>query len=539
MKSRILIFYLVFFAALSLLLGRLFWLSIIHGEASRTKAEEQRVKIRRIVAPRGVIYDRLNRPLVQSLPVYKICLEREKTCQEISRDQALQLKADNQDADLVVEVGRDYPHGRALAHVLGYLGEVNQEEVESGWPLGSLRGRTGVEESYEDHLRGVDGGEIIEVGANGEVIRIIGRKEPVVGKELKLSIDLDLQLAAYQALEERGEKAALVASTPEGEILALVSYPSFDPNLLTKADLDNPDQPFFNRVISGTYPPGSTFKIVTAVAGLEEGKIDAQTEIEDKGEIVIGQYRYANWYFTQYGKTEGMIGLVRAIKRSTDTFFYKVGEYVGASRIVAWAKSFGFGKVSEIDIGGETTGFLPDPQAGDWFLGNTYHLAIGQGSLGVTPLQLNNMTAVIASEGKLCKPVIANFSREAGSAIGESSRRDTSDGGSERLLRGGVECQDLALQLETLRLIQEGMKEACSSGGTAFPFFTFEPRVACKTGTAEFGDPQDRTHAWLTAYAPVDEPEIVITALVEAGGEGSYIAAPIVKEVMEEWFNKD
>ncbi len=435
MKSRILIFYLVFFVALSLLLGRLFWLSIIYGEASRTKAEEQRVKIRRIVAPRGVIYDRLNRPLVQNLPVYKICQEREKTCQEISRDQALQLEADNQDADLVVEVGRDYPHGRALAHVLGYLGEVNQEEVESGWPLGSLRGRTGIEESYEDHLRGVDGGEIIEVGANGEVIRIIGRKEPVAGKELKLSINLDLQLAAYQALEERGEKAALVASTPEGEILALVSYPSFNPNLLTKADLDDPDQPFFNRVISGVYPPGSTFKIVTAATGLEEGKINAQTEIEDKGEIVIGEYRYANWYFTQYGKTEGVIDLVRAIKRSTDTFFYKVGEYVGASRIVAWAESFGFGKVSEIGIGGEIAGFLPDPLTGDWFLGNTYHLAIGQGSLGVTPLQLNNMTAVIANGGKLCKPVIANFSREAGSAVGGSSR-----------------CQDLELQPETLAL---------------------------------------------------------------------------------------
>jgi len=525
MKSRILIFYLVFFVALSLLLGRLFWLSIIHGEASRTKAEEQRVKIRRIVAPRGVIYDCLNRPLVQNLPVYKICQEREKTCQEISRDQALQLEADNQDADLVVEVGREYPHERVLAHVLGYLGEVNQEEVESGWPLGSLRGRTGIEEAYEDHLRGVDGGEIIEVGANGEVIRIIGRKEPVAGKELKLSIDLDLQLAAYQALEERGEKAALVASTPEGEILALVSHPSFNPNLLTKADLDNPDQPFFNRVISGAYPPASTFKIVTAAAGLEEGKIDAQTEIEDKGEIVIGEYRYANWYFTQYGKTEGVIDLVRAIKRSTDTFFYKVGEFVGASRIIAWAKSFGFGKVSEIDIGGEIAGFLPDPQAGDWFLGNTYHLAIGQGSLGVTPLQLNNMTAVIASEGKLCQPSIAKTS---------------SDGDSERLLRGGVECQDLELQSETLGLIQEGMKEACSTGGTAFPFFTFEPRVACKTGTAEFGDPQDRTHAWLTAFAPVDPPaggpEIVVTVLVEAGGEGSYVAAPIVKEVMEEWF---
>jgi len=519
MKSRIAIFYLVFFLAFSLIVGRLFWLVAIQGGFNRAKAEEQRIKIRRIVAPRGIIYDRLNRPLVQNLPLYKLCQEREKTCQEISRDQALQLEADNRDADLVVEIGRYYLHEKALAHLLGYLGEVNQEEVESGWPLGSLRGRTGIEEEYEELLRGIDGGEIIEVGANGEVIRVIGKREPVAGKELKLSIDLDLQLAAYEALKKRDQKAALVASTPEGEILALVSYPSFDPNSLSEKDFQNPDQPFFNRAIAGIYPPGSTFKIVTAAAGLEEGKIDAQTEIEDTGEIVIGQYRYANWYFTQYGKTEGVIDLVRAIKRSTDTFFYKVGEYVGATRLVAWAKSYGFGRVSGIDLGGERAGFLPDPQAGDWFLGNTYHLAIGQGSLGVTPLQLNNMTTVIANEGKLCQPTIAKTS---------------SDGGSEKLLRGGVECQDLKLQPETLKLIQEGMKEACSTEGTAFPFFDFEPRVACKTGTAEFGDPQDRTHAWLTAFAP----EIVITAIVEAGGEGSYVAAPIVREVMEEWFKK-
>jgi penicillin-binding protein 2 len=521
MKSRLGIFYLIFFLAFSLILGRLFWLVIIQGGNYRAQAEEQRVKIRRIVAPRGIIYDRLGHPLVQNLPVYKICQEKEKTCQEISREQALQLEVTNRDADLVVEIGRHYPYGQALAHVLGYLGEVNQEEVAAGWSLGSLRGRTGIEEEDESLLQGVDGGEIIEVSASGEVMRVIGREEPVAGQELKLSLDLDLQLAAYEALQKRGQKAALVASTPEGEILALVSYPAFDPNSLSESDLQNPDQPFFNRVIAGTYPPGSTFKVVTATAGLEEGKINAQTEIEDPGEIVIGPYRYANWYFTQYGKTEGVINLVKAFKRSTDTFFYKVGEFVGASEMIAWAKTFGFGRLSEIDLGGESNGFLPDPQAGDWFLGNTYHLAIGQGALGVTPLQLNNMTTVIANGGELCSPRVKDLSAQAG----QESKK-------------ARECEDLSLKEETLRLITEGMKEACSTGGTAFPFFDFKPQVACKTGTAEFGDPQNRTHAWLTAFAPVDKPEIIVTALVEAGGEGSYVAAPIVKEVMEEWFKK-
>jgi len=529
MKSRILTFYLIFILSFGLLVGRLFWLTVIQGESNRTKAEEQRVRVRRIVAPRGIIYDRENRPLVQNLPIYKICDQKKEECRIISRDQALKLEADNKDADLVVEIGREYPYGEALAHVLGYLGEATSEEVGSGKrEVGSLVGRTGIEEQDDDLLRGTDGGELIEVGAVGEIIRTVGKKEPLSGQDLKLSLDLDLQLAAYQALEKRGKKAALVASTPQGEILALVSYPSFDPNLMTRAEeqvsnkieeiLDNPQQPLFNRAIGGVYPPGSTFKIVTATAGLEEGKINDQTQIEDPGEIVIGQYHYANWYFTQYGKTEGVIGLVQAIKRSTDTFFYKVGEFVGAEKLVVWAKKFGLGEISGIDIGGEIEGFLPNPSSGDWFLGNTYHLAIGQGNLGSTPLQVNNMTAVIASRGKLCPPRI----------------RKTEDGKQKT-----ENCGDLKLKKQTLELIKEGMKETCSTGGTAFPFFDFEPQVACKTGTAEFGDPSGRTHAWLTAFAPADEPEIVVTAIVEAGGEGSYVAAPIVKEVMEEWFKND
>jgi len=543
-KSRISVFYLIFILSFSLLIGRLFWLTVIEGVSNRTKAEEQRMRVRRIVAPRGIIYDRKNRPLVQNLPIYKICDQKKEACRLISRDQALKLETENQDADLVVEVGREYPYGEAFAHVLGYLGEATKEEMQSAkcknqnYELGDLVGRTGIEEKYDCDLRGVDGGELIEVGAAAEIIRTVGKKESLSGQDLKLSLDLDLQLAAYQALEKRGKKAALVVSTPQGEILALVSYPSFDPNLMTRAEeqvsnkieeiLDNSQQPLFNRAIGGTYPPGSTFKIVTATAGLEEGKINRQTKIEDPGEIVIGQYRYANWYFTQYGKTEGIIGLVQAIKRSTDTFFYKVGEFVGAEKLVVWAKKFGLGEISGIDIGGEIGGFLPDPSSGDWFLGNTYHLAIGQGNLGLTPLQINRMTAVIANGGKLCKPTI----------------RKTEDGGQKT-----ENCKDIGLKKETIDLIAEGMKETCATGGTAFPFFDFEPRVACKTGTAEFGDPQNRTHAWLTAFSPAEAPptggakegapEIVITAIVEAGGEGSYVAAPIVKEVMEEWFKND
>jgi penicillin-binding protein 2 len=332
---------------------------------------------------------------------------------------------------------------------------------------------------------------------------------------------------AFEALEDR--PGAVVATEPKnGQVLVLISSPSFNPNDITPENLTDVTLPFFNRAVGGVYPPGSTFKIVTAVAGLEEGKIDKNTTFTDLGEIRVGDYSYKNWYFTQYGKTEGTINLVRAIKRSTDTFFYKVGEWVGPTRLANWAQSFGLGKKSGIDLPGEVGGLVPSPEwkeeKGDrWFLGNTYHFAIGQGDILTTPLQVNVMTSVIANGGKLCQPTIA---------------QNTSDGGPKGLLRGEINCQDLKLKAETLSLVKEGMKEACSPGGTAFPFFDFSPQVACKTGTAEFGDLAGKTHAWLTSFSPVDNPQIVVTALVEKGGEGSYVAAPVVKKVMEAWFNE-
>jgi len=277
--------------------------------------------------------------------------------------------------------------------------------------------------------------------------------------------------------------------------------------------------PMLNRAIGAHYPPGSTFKIVSLVAGLEEGKIDRETIYKDTGQVKIGDFVYNNWYFTQYGRVEGEIDLITALKRSTDTFFYKMGEWVGAVKLADWAREFNLGSKTKIDLPGEIAGLVLDPKTKkesrgeSWFLGNTYHLAIGQGFLLTTPLQVNTMTSVIANRGKLCPPKI-NLDQK-------------------------VDCRDLSLEPETLDLIEEGLKEVCLPEGTAFPFFDFEPRVAGKTGTAEFGDFEDRTHAWFTAYAPADEPEIVVTVLLEAGGEGSYDAAPIAKEIFEFWFENN
>lgn len=522
--KRIYLFYGFLIISFLLLIGRLFELQIILGAKYRILAEENRIKKEVMPAPRGMIYDRNNKPLVKNEPIYRLekkdCQLGESGCfEEITREEALKIEAaGGEEAErLRMDVGRDYLYGRALAHVLGYLGEASEEEVKSReWELGDLVGRTGVEEEYEEILRGQDGGVIYEVDTLGNRVREIGKVETVPGRDLYLSIDAQLSKVAYQALE--GKLGAVVATEAKtGQVLVLVSTPAFDPNNISPEDLINEKKPMFNRAIGGQYPPGSAFKVVTAVAGVEEGKVDENTIYEDVGFIQIGEYIYKNWYYNQYGRTEGEIDLVRAIKRSTDTFFYKVGEWVGAKKLGEWGRAFGLGQKTGIDLAGEVEGLVPTPEWKErtfgekWFLGNTYHLAIGQADLVATPLQINMMTSVIANEGKLCSPKVRKEEK-----IGE--------------------CLDLRLKPETLRLVKEGMKEACSTGGTAFPFFDFSPQTGCKTGTAEFGDPEGRTHAWLTAFAPVDDPEIVVTALVEKGGEGAYVAAPIVKEVMEAYF---
>lgn len=535
MKNKLYLFYGLLLITFLLLAGRLVELQLIFGARNREVAEGNRIRKVKLSAPRGLIYDRKDKELVRNVPIYRKkvpdskCLAPAGPCYEvISRDEALKIEAKGELAAdyLRMDVGRSYVYGPALAHILGYLGELNEGEVKEGkGSLGDLTGRTGVEEEYNQQLRGTDGGELFEVNAAGEVIREIGKTQPIPGQNLNLAVDAELSQVAFEALQ--GRTGAVVATEVKtGQILVMVSSPSFNPENISPETLIGEHRPMFNRALSGVYPPGSVFKIITAAAGLEEGKISKATLFNDTGVIKVGDYAYKNWYFTQYGKTEGEINLVRAIKRSTDTFFYKVGEWVGPDKLAQWAKTFGLGKTTGIDLSGESVGLVPDPDwkqktTGErWFLGNTYHLAIGQADLLTTPLQINMMTNVIANDGRLCRPQILN----------SKSVQDESE---------ILNCQDLKLKPETISLIKEGMTGACSTGGTAFPFFDFEPRVACKTGTAEYGpiiDGRRKTHAWFTAFAPVDDPQIVVTAIVEGGGEGSYVAAPIVKKVMEEWF---
>lgn len=508
--GRALVFATLLFICLFVLIWRLFTLTVIRGHEFRQLAEGNRTREIIIHAPRGRILDRTGKALAQNERIG------------------------------MYEYKRVYPSGAATSHVVGYTGEITQQELADdyyklrGYRPGDRIGRMGAEAVYEERLRGRDGRELVEVSANGSVSRTLGRIEEVAGEDIPISVDRGLAHAVLAAFPPEGKGAVVVAQPKTGEVLALFTSPGFDANIfsatLSKETyntlFEHPDLPMFNRAVGGAYPPGSTFKLVTALAALEEGAITDATLVEDVGELVIGPFRFPNWYFTQYGRTEGLVDVVKAIQRSNDIFFYKAGDAVGITKLASWAKRVGIGSPMGIEVPGEAGGLMPNPawkakrfdtpadreaRNDQWYLGDTYHVSIGQGYLLTTPLQVNTWTNIVANGGKLCRPTIEKINHE---------------------------CKDLGIHKETIDVITEGMKRACEPGGTGWPLFNFRVPVACKTGTAEFGDPQNRTHAWFTAFAPIQEPEISVTVLVEEAGEGSDKAAPIAKQILTEWFSR-
>jgi penicillin-binding protein 2 len=517
-----------------IIIGRLIELQIIKGDYYRGLAEGNRIRRVPITAPRGTILARGGEVLVGNKEVKKRVIfdpgSGYKKIEDIS---------DAIEEEIITEWERNYKLGAAAAHISGYVGEVNENELGTIDPqcpqkgprkAGQLVGRSGLEEQYECILSGIDGEELVEVDSTGKKIRVLGKKDPVPGENIQTTIHYALQEKVAEIVVNNEDmpsekQGAVIITDPKGEVLALYSSPSYDPNIFVGGEeqkrieevLTDSDLPLFNRVIGGSFAPGSVYKPIVAIAALEEEKIDKEYIYEDKGQIIIeslyGKFSYSNWYFTQYGKTEGEIDLVRAIARSTDTFFYKIGELVGIEKLVDWSHELGLGEKSGIDLPGEIAGLVPSPawkekvKGERWFLGNTYHVAIGQGDLSLTPISVNTFISTMASNGLLCEPKIA----------------------------GDEKCKDLDIKIDNLEFVKEGMIEACSEGGTGFTFFDFSPQVACKTGTAETNE-EDVTHAWFTVFAPSDFPEIVATVLVEKGGEGSRIAGPIAREIFDYWF---
>jgi penicillin-binding protein 2 len=393
-------------------------------------------------------------------------------------------------------------------------------------------GKKGVEKIFDCDLRGMSGKKLIEVDASGRFLKTLNVIPPTPGKNITLAFDLELQKKALELL--KGKKGVVVANDPKtGEILTLVSSPSYniqdfeDQNSLNiERYLKAEEQPLFNRVTEGAYAPGSIFKLAIATAALEEKSVTEKTEFEDNGVVTAGGLKFGNWYFLQYGKTEGMVDLVKAIKRSNDIYFYLAGEKTGEDKIKKWSEVLGYGKKTGIGMN-EEVGIIPNPfwkelKIGDqWYTGDTYNLSIGQGYVSTTPIQTLLVTSVFANGGYLCQPTL----------IKDAPKN----------------CRKLPISVETIKIINEGMKQACSTGGTGWPLFDFKAKIdnkgtpiqtACKTGTAESHGKSGEPHAWITVYAPYENPQIALTVLVEEGGQGSDIAGPIARDLLKTYFER-
>lgn len=537
---RITFLYIFCLILFFLIFIRTFHLQIIIGSQNRTLADGNRIQIKIIHAQRGVIFDRNSQILAANSPAFRLIDKNTKRARLITREQALELevKEDVSSDNLEVDNVRTYPMGEKLAHIVGYVGEISDKQLKQpeykNYHLGDRIGQGGIEAQYESILRGVDGGEIVEVDSSGKKVRTLRRNPPISGQNITLAIDTSLQDKVYESLKQALSKvdsccgAAIAMDPNNGQILALVSLPSYDPNIFSKVYdegvisqiFSQTEAPILNRAIAGTYPPGSTFKIVSSLAALSEG-YSADTTIIDKGVMYIGDFKFTNWYFNQYGKVEGAVDLLKALQRSNDTYFYEVGRRVGEEKLIKWAKKLKLGDRLDIDLPGEATGLIPDNEwkrktfGVGWYPGDTLHMAIGQGFVLTTPLQILGATSFIAGEGTLYKPqlVISGFK--------------------PKVLVSNIVSKD------KVEVVKKGLELVPKPGGTAWPFFTFPIPTAGKTGTAEYGNPKGKTHAWYTSYAPANNPKISLTVLVEGGGEGSSVAAPVAKEIFRWYFSED
>ncbi len=489
---------IVFF---SLILLRLFQLTVVKGDYYKRLSDSNRIREITIEAKRGRIIDRKGFVLAENQP------------------------ADIHSNGERLFSARRYYQNKSEGHLIGYRqladeGNIKNDLCQNKLKLGDKIGKKGVEQVFDCELRGRNGKKMVEVDASGNFLRLITVIPPEDGKTVQLAIDSELQEKAYELIKDK--KAAVIGlKAKTGEIITFVSSPSFDPQAfedgkpIVEGYLTDKNQPLFNRITEASYPPGSIFKLIVAAAALEGKSIDEKTLFEDTGKIKAGPLEFGNWYFLQYGKTEGMVDLVKAIQRSNDIFFYKTGEKIGPEKIKLWAEKLGLGKKNSLPFA-QAEGTLPSPFWKEevlneqWYLGDTYNFSIGQGYVLASPLQMIMATSVFANNGYYCEP---------------------------QLLKGArPECRKINISKNTLDLIKEGMEKACSTGGTGWPFFDFKVPVACKTGTAESN--AKSAHAWFAAYAPAKNPEVVFLVMIEEGGQGSDIAGPVARDIMKSYFER-
>lgn len=588
--------------AITLLIASIFTLKAIdlqiaHGEEYRTVAEGNRIRIQTVPAKRGIIYDRKGEILVENVSTFTATItaadlpEDETKRQEViaylaqvttvPHGEIEAILLDYQDAPyepvpiarhltyesamlLFTQLGqlpgvnvamtteRSYATAQALSlsHVLGYMGSISEQEIteflEKGYRRIDEIGRAGVEKTYEEILHGQNGKKIVEVNALGQEISILTQEESIDGLNLTLSIDAELQATIESTLNSYVEtndehKASVVALDPNnGEVLALVSYPSYDSNDFSggidtatyQALVENPMEPLFPRATAGEFPSGSTFKPIVAAAALAEGIISEHTSWLSTGGISVSVWFFPDWRAGGHGITD----VRKALADSVNTFFYIIGggldDFIGlgVARITEYAAQFGLGVPTGIDLPSEASGFLPSKEwkqevKGErWYVGDTYHLAIGQGDILVTPIQMAMATAVFANGGQLITPhLLHSICTDWGGLDGQGCDEVEPEILDEQVVDPYI-----------IDVIRSGLRQGVTSGSSVY-LSGLPEAVAGKTGTAQVGGDAEN-HAWWTGFGPFDDPNIVLVVLVENGGEGSAVAVPIANQILYWWF---
>ena len=564
------------------LIARLVWLQLFQGDYYNSLAEGNRLRAIPLAAMRGVMYDRNGQILVGSRPSFMVTYvptQGKMTDEEANKlSRLLNMPADKilekagkvknsyvptvlaQDLtpDVVTKVEerrnelpgisvdvqpiRYYPYDMMAAQIFGYVGQIDEDDMErlkgeDGVSNVTQIGRAGLESYYDDVLRGKDGSRQVEVDASGSPVMEVERKNPVQGHNIHLTLDLNLQTALEKAMDAQIAQgigvsgiAAVAVDPNTGAVLAMASRPAYNPNWFTRGITEsewkqtngNPNHPMENRVIAGEYPPGSTFKLITGAAALELKKITPDEMIFDSGRHWLVDMRNAG------GEALGWINFTEALAKSDNVYFYELGRRVGIDKLAEYAKMFGMGQKTGIAMRGEAAGLVASEEYKeknyhqDWYLGDTFNSAIGQGFQLVTPLQAAMIVSEVANGGIQYKPFIV-------------SRIDNLDGTPYKIF-APEQTGTLEVSKTTLDLIREGMRNVAEESGTAGSLFAgFPVQVAGKTGTAE--NFSGRDHGWFVAFAPYDHPRIVIAVLTEQGGFGASSSGPIVRAMLEEFFH--
>jgi penicillin-binding protein 2 len=590
-KEKIRIVVVIFLVAVCVLIVRLGYLQIIKGAEFRKKSENNSVRFRQIKPLRGLIMDRNGNVLVDNKPSFDVLyIPNKNNANELSVKKIKELY-ENKSMDfpfdqsllknakpylpvkldknvsmekialvetnalnlpgIYVDVSpiRLYLDGEILAPIIGYTGEISKEEMEKSndkYAYGDISGKHGLERFFDEYVRGRRGAELVEVNVYGREIKNLGRIDPVSGYNMMLTIDADLQKAAWQAIEGKAG-SAVVMDPRNGEILAMVSSPSFDPNLFNEgisSDLwnqlqNNPFAPLSNKAISGQYPPGSTYKLIIAAAALEEGVITPDTKIFCNGSFALGNRTYRCWKKGGHGHVD----LHKAIVESCDVYFYTVGKMLGVDKIAEYAKRFGYGELAGIDLPNEKSGLVPTKEwklkkkKEVWQLGETISISIGQGYNLVTTLQLANAFGTFANGGTLWRPYIV---KQIESADGKIYKEFSP-------LKKG----ELHLSAKTIEILNDALKGVVNEpGGTGQNAKLSDIEVCGKTGTSQvMGLPANeqarrrkilgafqKDHALFACYAPSKSPEIVVAVILENAGGGGAVAAPVARKILTAYF---